>query len=59
MFVPYFEVALKYRADAVDCVPPFASSLQQAGRPLIHRLALACVGYKWSRRDSGYKGMSR
>jgi hypothetical protein len=41
MFVPYFEVAPKYRADAVNCVPPFASSSQQAGRSLIHRLALA------------------
>jgi len=35
-----FDVAPKHRADAVNCVP-FASSSQQAGRPLIHRLALA------------------
>jgi hypothetical protein len=28
----------EYRADAVNCVPPFASSSQQAGRPLIHGL---------------------
>jgi len=35
-----FDVAPKHRADAVNCVP-FASSSQQAGRPLIHRLVLA------------------